>query len=103
MSITQDLTDLPKFPGLQTLIRIESERQVYRANITGQFHSHENQAFVGAVSRMPAPTHRRFYKHLGHGGSHGGQPLQENETALAAEGVAVNSFWILNFGFGIKE
>lgn len=33
VSITQDLTDLPKFPGLKTLIRVESERQVYRANI----------------------------------------------------------------------
>jgi predicted transposase YbfD/YdcC len=33
VSITQDLTDLPKFLGLKTLIRVESERQVYRANI----------------------------------------------------------------------
>ena len=27
VSITQDLTDIPKFPGLKTLIRVESERQ----------------------------------------------------------------------------
>ncbi|MEP6501622.1 ISAs1 family transposase [Microcoleus vaginatus ZQ-A4] len=33
VSITQDLTDLPKFPELQTLIRVESERAVHRASI----------------------------------------------------------------------
>lgn len=33
VSITHDLTGIPKFPGLKTLIRVESERQVYRANI----------------------------------------------------------------------
>src|SRR4028118_14200 len=31
--IFYSLYKIPKFPGLQTLIRIESERQVYRANI----------------------------------------------------------------------
>jgi predicted transposase YbfD/YdcC len=33
VSISHDLTGIPKFPGLKTLIRVESERQVYRANI----------------------------------------------------------------------
>jgi hypothetical protein len=31
--ISHDLKGIPKFPGLKTLIRVESERQVYRANI----------------------------------------------------------------------
>jgi hypothetical protein len=33
VSISHDLKGIPKFPGLKTLIRVESERQVYRANI----------------------------------------------------------------------
>ncbi|MBW4552393.1 MAG: hypothetical protein KME35_14980 [Aphanocapsa sp. GSE-SYN-MK-11-07L] len=31
--ITHRLDQIPDFPGLQTLIRVESERQVHRANI----------------------------------------------------------------------
>ena len=33
VSISQDLTEIPDFPGLKTLIRVESERHVYRAAI----------------------------------------------------------------------
>jgi predicted transposase YbfD/YdcC len=33
VSISHDLKGIPKFPGLKTVIRVESERQVYRANI----------------------------------------------------------------------
>jgi hypothetical protein len=33
VSISQDLTGIPNFPGLKTLIRVESERHVYRASI----------------------------------------------------------------------
>jgi predicted transposase YbfD/YdcC len=33
VSITQQLDGIPDFPGLKTLIRVDSERQVYRANI----------------------------------------------------------------------
>jgi hypothetical protein len=33
ISMSHDLTDIPDFPGLRTLIRIVSERQVYRALI----------------------------------------------------------------------
>ena len=33
VSITHRLDGIPDFPGLQTLIRVESERQVHRANI----------------------------------------------------------------------
>lgn len=33
VSISQDLTGIPDFPGLKTLIRVESERHVYRADI----------------------------------------------------------------------
>ncbi len=33
VSLTHQLDGIPAFPGLQTLIRVESERQVHRANI----------------------------------------------------------------------
>jgi predicted transposase YbfD/YdcC len=33
VSITHQLDNIPNFPALQTLIRVESERQVHRANI----------------------------------------------------------------------
>ncbi len=33
VSISHDLNGIPDFPGLQTLIRVESERQVHRASI----------------------------------------------------------------------
>ena len=33
ISITQCLDGIPDFPGLQTLIRVESERHVHRANV----------------------------------------------------------------------
>jgi len=50
------------------------------------------------VPRMPSP-HRRFHSRLGHGGSHGGQPLQENETALRGCPYSVENnlscFWFV--------
>jgi len=33
VSISQDLTGIPDFPGLKTLIRVASKRHVYRASI----------------------------------------------------------------------
>ena len=33
VSITHQLDGIPNFPGLQSVIRVESERQVHRANI----------------------------------------------------------------------
>ncbi|QUY45662.1 ISAs1 family transposase (plasmid) [Acaryochloris marina S15] len=33
ISISHDLAGIPAFPGLQSIIRIVSERQIYRANI----------------------------------------------------------------------
>jgi hypothetical protein len=33
VSITNNLDGIPSFPGIKTLILLESERQVYRANI----------------------------------------------------------------------
>ena len=33
VSISQSLAGIPDFPGLKTLIWVESERQVFRANI----------------------------------------------------------------------
>ena len=33
VSISQDLEGIPDFPGLKKLIRVESERQVFRANM----------------------------------------------------------------------
>ncbi|GAB4213219.1 MAG: ISAs1 family transposase [Synechococcales cyanobacterium] len=33
VSISQSLAGIPEFPGLQTLIRVQSERQVHRATI----------------------------------------------------------------------
>jgi hypothetical protein len=33
VSISQSLAGIPDFPGLQTLIRVQSERQVHRSTI----------------------------------------------------------------------
>lgn len=33
ISISHDLTQIPEFPGLRTLIRVQAERQVYRASV----------------------------------------------------------------------
>jgi predicted transposase YbfD/YdcC len=33
VSISQSLAGIPDFPGLKTVIRVESERQIFRANI----------------------------------------------------------------------
>jgi predicted transposase YbfD/YdcC len=33
ISISHDLAGIPEFPGLHTIIRVISERQIYRANI----------------------------------------------------------------------
>jgi predicted transposase YbfD/YdcC len=33
ISVSHDLTGIPAFPGLKTIIRVVSERQIYRANI----------------------------------------------------------------------
>lgn len=34
VTISQNLTGIPDFPGLKTLIRVESERHVYRVHLT---------------------------------------------------------------------
>jgi len=48
VSISRDLTGIPDFPGLQTLIRVESERQVHRANIIET--STETRYYVTSLS-----------------------------------------------------
>jgi predicted transposase YbfD/YdcC len=37
ISITHNLDQIPEFPGLQTLIRVQSERQVHRATVIEVF------------------------------------------------------------------
>ena len=51
---------------------------------SGLFHSQENDDFVGALPRA-RPPHPRFAMSFRDWGSHGGQPLQENETALPTD------------------
>ncbi|MEG4483589.1 MULTISPECIES: hypothetical protein [unclassified Microcoleus] len=47
----------------------------------GRFHSHQNQAFVGAVPPCPPPPTDDFTGVWDMGATTGGLPLQENETA----------------------
>lgn len=46
VSISHQLENIPDFPGLKTLIRVESTRQVYRANIIEC--SHETRYYVAS-------------------------------------------------------
>nr|WP_293123900.1 ISAs1 family transposase [Moorena sp. SIO4G3] len=47
VSITHQLNGIPNFPGLQTLIRVDSERHVHRASIIEV--SHETRYYVASV------------------------------------------------------
>lgn len=51
VSITHRLDQIPAFPGLQTLIRVESERQVHRANIIAV--STETRYYVASFVETP--------------------------------------------------
>ena len=46
VSISHDLDGIPDFPGLRTLIRVQSERQVHRATIIEV--SHETRYYVAS-------------------------------------------------------
>lgn len=46
ISMSHQLDGVPEFPGLRTLIRVESERQVYRANIVEV--SHEIRYYIAS-------------------------------------------------------
>lgn len=46
MSTTHNIQGIPQFPGIKTLIRVESERQVYRANIVE--YSTETRYYVAS-------------------------------------------------------
>ena len=46
VSISHQLEQIPEFSGLQTLIRVESERQVHRSNIIEV--SHETRYYVAS-------------------------------------------------------
>jgi len=46
ISISHQLDHIPDFPGLKTLIRVDSERHVYRANIVEV--SHETRYYVAS-------------------------------------------------------
>lgn len=46
VSISHQLDNIPDFPGLKTLIRVQSERHVYRANIVEV--SHETRYYVAS-------------------------------------------------------
>jgi predicted transposase YbfD/YdcC len=51
VSICQSLSGIPDFPGLQTLIRVESERQVHRSTIIEV--STETRYYVASFSETP--------------------------------------------------
>ncbi|MEM9219835.1 MAG: ISAs1 family transposase, partial [Cyanobacteria bacterium P01_F01_bin.150] len=48
MSICHQLEHIPEFPGLKTLIRVQSERHVHRASIIEI--SHETRYYVASFS-----------------------------------------------------
>jgi predicted transposase YbfD/YdcC len=51
VSISQCLEGIPEFPGLCTLIRVESERQVHRASIIEV--SHETRYYIASFADTP--------------------------------------------------
>jgi len=48
VSLSHQLEHIPEFPGLKTLIRVDSQRRVYRANITEI--SHETRYYVASFT-----------------------------------------------------
>lgn len=63
VSITQCLDGIPDFPGLQTLIRVQSERQVHRANIIEV--SHETRYYVASFYESVQAFARRIRGYWG--------------------------------------
>ncbi len=48
VSISQNLAGMPEFPGLQTLIRVQSQRQVHRAGVIER--SQETRYYIASFS-----------------------------------------------------
>lgn len=63
VSITQNLTGIPAFPGLKTLIRVESERHVYRADIIEV--STETRYYVTSLTETAACLAQRIRGYWG--------------------------------------
>jgi predicted transposase YbfD/YdcC len=63
VSITHLLDNIPEFPGLQSVIRVESERQVYRANIIEV--SHETRYYVASYIESAAAFAERIRGYWG--------------------------------------
>jgi predicted transposase YbfD/YdcC len=63
VSISQDLTGIPDFPGIKTLIRVESERHVYRANIIES--SAETRYYVTSLTETAKSLAQRIRGYWG--------------------------------------
>lgn len=63
VSISHQLDKIPDFPGLKTLIRIQSERRVYRADIVEV--SHETRYYVASFCDTASALARRIRGYWG--------------------------------------
>lgn len=63
VSITYQLDAIPHFPGLKTLIRVQSERRVYRAGIVEV--SHETRYYVASFLDTAQAFARRIQGYWG--------------------------------------
>lgn len=63
VSISQSLAGIPDFPGLKTLIRVESERQIFRANIIEV--STETRYYVASYRETAAAFGQRIRGYWG--------------------------------------
>lgn len=63
VSISHQLDNIPDFPGLKTLIRVQSERRVYRANIVKV--SHETRYYVASFLDSAAAFATRIRSYWG--------------------------------------
>lgn len=63
VSISHNLKGIPQFPGLQTLIRVESERQVHRSTVIEV--SSETRYYIASLSDTAQSFARRIRAYWG--------------------------------------
>lgn len=101
VSISQDLTGIPDFPGLKTLIRVESERHVYRANII-EF-STETRYYVTSLTETAACLAQRIRGYWGvENKVHYVRDVTQGEDACRIRTVGLVQSWAIARNFALN-
>jgi hypothetical protein len=101
VSISQNLTGIPDFPGLKTLIRVESERHVYRADIIEV--STETRYYVTSLTETALCLAQRIRGYWGvENKVHYVRDVTQGEDACRIRTVGLVQCWAIARNFALN-